>query len=64
MSNNPEMYQRDAQWLDDYCIKHNLDAPTDAQVDAFCEKVAMMCSDAGMSDKDARIMAFKEVFSD
>jgi hypothetical protein len=56
------MYEQDAAWLDRYCITHNLDAPTEAQIEQFCEKVATCWADAGMSDSEARSMAVGELF--
>lgn len=55
-----ENWEQDADALYTMAKKANK-RPTEAQEDAFCEKVAVYMADMGLGLKQARIKAFVEV---
>lgn len=60
MSRNTEDWDSDEAWLYDQAEKSGR-RPTEAQVESFCERVAIMMCDGKMAEADARRAAFKEV---
>lgn len=60
MSDTLEKWEQDVEWL--YAKAATINKrPTEAQEEAFCEKVAFLCAD-GVSESEARLRAFLELY--
>ena len=60
MSNTVEKYDLDAEWFYEQMEKAGK-KPTEAQEQAFCERVAILWADGHLTERDARAMALKMV---
>ena len=60
MSDTLEKWEQDVEWL--YAKAATINKrPTEAQEEAFCEKVAVIVAE-GISEREARLRAFKELY--
>ena len=57
MTANPEKYQEDIEWL-----LQRLPSATEAQQEAFADKVAYLIADKNASEDWARVAAFAIIF--
>ncbi|MGZ5028989.1 MAG: hypothetical protein ACXWAT_00810 [Methylobacter sp.] len=63
MSRNEDELDSDEEWF--YSAAERIGRrPSAAQVESFCERVAIMMCDGKMSEPDARRSAFKAVIGD
>ncbi|MGZ8907308.1 MAG: hypothetical protein ACXW1Z_19850 [Methylobacter sp.] len=60
MSDTQEKWDQDVEWL--YARAATINKrPTEAQEEAFCEKVGILCAD-GVLEREARLRAFLELY--
>ena len=60
MSDTLEKWEQDIEWL--YAKAETINKrPTEAQEEAFCEKVAVIVAE-GISEREARLRAFLELY--